>query len=119
MQGLPPPSTQPPSADVVEISVFGPGYGECVVVHLGDGEWLVVDSCTFGRGGAPAALTYLDEIGVDVPTQVVLVVATHWHDDHVRGLRSVVEEAPQAQVWMSAAIGFAELMALTLSANLG
>lgn len=35
----------PPVADELEVSVFGPGVGESVVVHLGHGDWMVVDSC--------------------------------------------------------------------------
>lgn len=27
------------------MSAFGPGYGESVLVHLGDGRWMLVDSC--------------------------------------------------------------------------
>ncbi|PXF57856.1 MAG: hypothetical protein C4B58_08625 [Deltaproteobacteria bacterium] len=34
-----------PSPDELEISLFGPGRGECVVAHLGNNDWLVVDSC--------------------------------------------------------------------------
>lgn len=35
----------PPAADEIEFSLFGPGYGEAVAVHLGDGTWLLIDSC--------------------------------------------------------------------------
>ena len=35
----------PPRTDELEVSLFGPGVGECVIVHLGAGEWMVVDSC--------------------------------------------------------------------------
>ena len=65
-----------PRPDEIEVSLLGPGYGESVVVHLGDGEWMVVDSCT-GRDGEPAALKYLDRIGVDPGSAVRMIVATH------------------------------------------
>lgn len=35
----------PPDAQEMEITLFGPGYGESVVVHLGDQHWFIVDSC--------------------------------------------------------------------------
>ena len=35
--------TRPPAPDELEVSLFGRGVGECAVVHLGSGEWLVVD----------------------------------------------------------------------------
>jgi hypothetical protein len=44
----------------------------------------------------PAALRYLDHRRVD-PSDVKLVVASHWHDDHVRGLDRILISAPAAQ----------------------
>ena len=35
----------PPASDVFEVSIFGPGKGESIVVHIGNGRWIVVDSC--------------------------------------------------------------------------
>src|SRR5262245_58961005 len=55
----------PPASDEVEISLFGPGIGECSVVHLGGGQWMVVDSCIDRSTRRPVALEYLAEIGVD------------------------------------------------------
>src|SRR5260370_27238866 len=66
----------------LEVSLFGPGVGECVVVHLGLGEWLVVDSCVDPVSRKPVALNYLSELHVDVGKAVKQVVAKHWHDDH-------------------------------------
>jgi len=62
--------TDAPGPDVIEVSIFGPGKGESVLVHLGQGEWIVVDSCVNQRTREVPALTYLDRIGVDVGTQV-------------------------------------------------
>ena len=50
--------TQPPCHDELEVSIFGPGIGESVVVHLGYGDWIVVDSCLNPRTRLPAALEY-------------------------------------------------------------
>ena len=76
----------PPGADELELAIIGPGYGESVVVHTGGGRWAVVDSCVNARTGVPHALEYLDALGVDPADSVDLVVATHWHADHVGGL---------------------------------
>jgi Metallo-beta-lactamase superfamily len=100
-----------PDPDQVEISLFGPGLGESVVVHLGGNEWLVVDSCRDSRSNRPAALQYLDDIGVD-PNRVVAVVASHWHDDHTRGLADLVGACPQAGVYVSAAFVQRDVRAL-------
>jgi Metallo-beta-lactamase superfamily len=80
-----------PAADQFEVSVFGPGFGECAVVHLGRGAWVVVDSCADPADTrTPVPEAYLRAIGVDLG-QVELIVATHWHDDHVKGLGRLVE----------------------------
>jgi beta-lactamase superfamily II metal-dependent hydrolase len=85
-----------PPLDVPEIAVFGPGYGECILVHTGNGRWLIVDSCIESKTGLPVPLTYLKQLGVDPASAVDLVVATHWHDDHVRGLSEVVKSCHDA-----------------------
>jgi hypothetical protein len=38
-------------------------------------------------------LDYLNSIGVDPKSQIKLVVATHWHDDHIKGMAQLFEEA--------------------------
>ena len=89
-------ASTPPATDQCELTLFGPGYGECVVMHIGGGDWVVVDSC-LTTDGSPSALRYLEEIGVDPAQAVVLVVATHWHDDHIRGLAQILKACPAAQ----------------------
>ena len=32
-----------PQPDQVEISIFGPGYGECILIHCGNDEWIISD----------------------------------------------------------------------------
>ena len=93
---------EPPNDEELEVSVFGPGVGESIVVHLGHGDWMVVDSCLSPRTGRPAALEYLGDLGVDVGSAVKLIVLTHWHDDHVRGAGEILERAEAAQVVCSA-----------------
>src|SRR5829696_3595895 len=93
---------QPPDPDEVEFSVFGRGFGESLCIHQGGGEWIVVDSCLNPNTGTAAALTYLTSIGVRVEQDVRLVVATHWDDDHVRGLADVVEACADAYFACSA-----------------
>lgn len=74
-----------PASDEVEVTLFGTGFGEAIAVHLGEENWLLVDSCIDPSSGAPASATYLERIGVH-PTRVRAIVASHWHDDHVRGI---------------------------------
>jgi hypothetical protein len=35
-----------PAPEELEVTVFGPGFGESVIVHLGHNRWIVFDSCS-------------------------------------------------------------------------
>ena len=35
----------PPGEDEFEVVLLGPGYGESIVLHVGYGGWIIVDSC--------------------------------------------------------------------------
>ena len=80
----------------LEITLFGPGYGESVVLHVGNGAWIVVDSC-IDKENTPVAIQYLNRLGVDPAEAVTLVVATHWHDDHIRGMARLVAACTNAR----------------------
>ncbi|MCL2725124.1 MAG: MBL fold metallo-hydrolase [Polyangiaceae bacterium] len=111
----------PPRADELEISLFGPGVGECVVAHIGGGEWLVVDSCLNPESREPAALEYLSRIGVRVESDVRYVVVSHWHDDHTRGVSRVLEASKSATFVCSTALRkneFKTLIAMSRELNL-
>lgn len=65
----------PPRPDELELSLFGSGIGESLAIHLGNGEWAIVDSCLGDRRRA-VALSYLESLAIDIATQVKLVVIT-------------------------------------------
>jgi len=89
-----------PAVDEIEVTLFGPGFGEAIAVHLGQSEWLLVDSCIDPSSKKPAAETYLHSIGVQ-PSCVKGLVASHWHDDHVRGFGRLAEIYPEAELNIS------------------
>lgn len=94
----------PPARDEVEVSIFGPGKGESCALHLGQGDWIIVDSCVDQRTGGNSVLSYLDEIEVDTASQVRLVVASHAHDDHIAGISDIVARCDSAEfAWPDAA----------------
>lgn len=101
----------PPGPMEMEISLLGPGYGECVLVHVGAGDWIVVDSCV-EVDDEPAALAYLEALGVDPATAVRVIVASHWDDDHIRGLSKVVSICAQATFILSEALTTNEFFTL-------
>ncbi|HJY91361.1 MAG TPA: MBL fold metallo-hydrolase [Candidatus Acidoferrum sp.] len=93
--------SKPPAADEIEICVFGPGTGETILIHCTGNEWICVD-CTTSEGKC-WPLSYLGQIGVQ-PDAVRLIVATHWHSDHVKGLSELVRVCGRAQLVCSGAI---------------
>lgn len=111
-----------PALSEIEISLFGPGYGEAAVVHLGDNEWLTIDSCINSRTGEVVPVEYLSGLGVELERDVKHIVASHWHDDHVRGLSQLVAACPGARFWCAHAMTnseFLKYVALHASASTG
>jgi hypothetical protein len=100
-----------PRPSEVEISLLGPGFGECALVHLGSDRWIIIDSCADSASGRPAPLEYLANIGVD-PSSVELVIASHWHDDHIRGLAEVLAACTNAKFCCSSAFTKEEFIGL-------
>lgn len=91
----------PPASNEIEVTLFGPGYGEAIAIHLGEGAWMLVDSCIDPESKAPASEVYLEQIGVDA-SQVRAIVASHWHDDHVRGISQLASKHSEADFVLSA-----------------
>lgn len=112
-----------PALDEAEISVFGPGYGECIVIHMGHGKWAVVDSCIESRkkdaDSKPVAEKYLRQLGVSIETDVNLIVGTHWHDDHIQGLGRLLEISKNAKFCCSPALTNKEFITYIASLNTG
>lgn len=96
----------------VEVSVFGPGYGEAIAAHCGLGKWFLVDSCVPPGSVAPVSLQYLASIGVEPATAVELVAVTHWHDDHVRGISEIFDACQNAKFSFSGALRHEEFLTL-------
>lgn len=100
-----------PGTQELEISLFGPGKGEAIAIHLGRGEWGIIDSCRESPGGRPAVLAYFDGMGVGTD-QVRFVFATHWHDDHIQGLGETLASCANAEFGCSGAYTAGEFEAL-------
>jgi len=73
----------------------GGGYGESLVINLGNDEWIVVDSCQNPKSLETLPLSFLQKLGINL-NQVKLILCTHWHDDHIRGLSTLLERCPNA-----------------------
>ena len=99
-----------PKPNEIEVTVFGPGYGECIVIHIGSGKWAIIDSC-LDDAFEPASLSYLRSLGVSVETDVISVSASHWHDDHVKGLAKTIEVCRGARLSLGSALQSKEFLA--------
>ncbi|MEK7468065.1 MAG: MBL fold metallo-hydrolase [Planctomycetota bacterium] len=99
----------PPKPNEFELSLFGPGKGECVVLHLGTGTWFVIDSYVDRNSGRPIAEKYLNDIGVD-PNQISGLLVSHWHDDHVGGASMLARRAAKASVFVPVSLNDAETL---------
>jgi len=99
----------------LEVSVFGPGVGECVLLAPRPDYWIVVDSCRVD--GVPVALRYIEDQGHDPAAVVREVICTHWHDDHHDGIADVLRRCVSARFWCSAALRSEEFLTLAGSAR--
>lgn len=73
---------------------------------------MIVDSCLDPSSKQSVSIQYLEGLGVEVATAVKVVLVTHWHDDHIRGLSRVVEKCKSARVCYSAALLKQEFLSL-------
>ena len=109
-------SRTPPAPHELEVSVFGRGYGESILLHIGDGRWVLVDSLC-DKDGRVSPLRYLEEVGVNPATAIKLILVTHWHDDHVKGVSAAYELATNAILAMPIAMASSQLEAFRNAAR--
>ena len=108
----------PPKKNEFEISIFGPGYGESILLHTGNNEWVIIDSCVNKLSGLPTPIEYLQKLQVDVAKSVKLIVATHTHNDHMKGISKIVELCENSKFCCAAAVTDKEFRSyLTLFGN--
>jgi beta-lactamase superfamily II metal-dependent hydrolase len=85
-------------------------------VHVGGGQWLIVDSCVDQQTKQIPVVEYLSSLQVDLARDVALVVGTHAHDDHIAGLSEILDLCESATFVCSSALTGEEFMA-TLEAD--
>jgi hypothetical protein len=91
------PIGPPPSPETLEITVFGPGFGESIILHIPAVGWGVVDSCLLKRNekAVNLPLNYLRAMGV---SSLAFVILSHPHQDHFEGLDEILESLPCSMV---------------------
>ena len=106
------PQLQTPDKDNIDVVVIGPGFGETILIHIGDGDWIIIDSCIDSSSKRVAALVFFEHIGVDPANAVKLICASHWHDDHIGGIADLVQACKSAEFVCSAALSRGEFVEL-------
>lgn len=84
---------KPPENDQLEITVFGPSYGESIVLYIPTIGWGVIDSCEFkvGMKSVNLPLEYLNGILPPDSPELAFVILTHPHEDHYKGLDTILK----------------------------
>lgn len=100
-----------PQNNEIEITIMGNGYGECIVIHYGNGDWIVIDSF-ISTNKKPIAIEYLDGIGIDVSSRIKYIVVTHADTDHIKGISTLYKESKNAILILSNALGIDEFIYL-------
>lgn len=87
---------QPPKPDNLEITVFGPSYGESIVLYIPSIGWGVIDSCKFklNEKNVNLPLDYLTGVLHPHYPQLAFVILTHPHEDHYKGLDEIIKMYP-------------------------
>ncbi len=101
-----------PLATEIEVSLFGgQKQGESQVIHLGQNNWMIVDSFLGIKSRTPIALDYLASIEVPFDN-VKVVVLTHYHRDHSKGIVEIATSCPNAEVWIPSVFDGASFLVL-------
>ena len=87
-----------------ELTLFGNGYGECILLHVLDNKWIIIDSCINPLTNKIAPIEYLEAIGVDPSTQVEMLVVSHWHEDHIKRFSEIYQLCINAELVLSQAM---------------
>lgn len=91
--------------DIFEVSLIGTGggYGESIILNLGNNNWIVVDSCQDPNTKLSLPLEYLKLKNVNLSRDIKLIICTHWHNDHILGLSDLLEACESANFCMASA----------------
>lgn len=103
-------SIAPPSADELEVSLFGTGYGESLLIHYTNNKWIIIDSCYDYKNKNSAVLSYFQQLNISPDTTHIIV--SHWHDDHIKGISQLLDSFPNSNFICSSAIHCKEFLNL-------
>jgi len=77
----------PLAPDALYVFVFGPGYGESVVLRIPPAHWVVIDGCR-----SSSFSSYPAKLLKDFGAHADILVLTHPHLDHAAGLDGLLDD---------------------------
>lgn len=95
----------------MKLVLFGRGVGEGILCNYDANEWVVVDSC-YGSSSyenKAAALEYLENNNIPFE-DVKLIVISHFHDDHIKGMLDIVKQCTSARIFVPQALSTKEFL---------
>ena len=80
----------PPKNSELELTFFGPGFGESIVLHIPGLGWALIDSCEFGSLNKRVVppLQYLTSRNVQ---KLAFLILSHPHLDHFKGMEQIID----------------------------
>ena len=78
-----------PNTDEVEITIFGPGFGESIVTHIPKVGWGIVDCCEF-RKFPTKIVPPLEYLIYQKAERLAFLILTHPHEDHFNGMEKII-----------------------------
>ena len=77
--------------DIFQIVLFGKGYGESILIHIGNDNYILIDSFKNPQTNAPIAIDYLLNVGLN-ENAIVGIICSHWDNDHIQGIASIASK---------------------------
>lgn len=96
---------------IFEVTLLGTGggYGESIIIHMGNDEWAIIDSCINPLSQEILPLNYLNDKKVKLEN-IKLIICTHWHDDHIRGISNILENCLNARFAMASSTDMSKFL---------
>lgn len=95
----------------LKLVLFGRGVGEGILCNYDSDEWVIVDSC-YGKNNyekKAAALEYLRDNNIPFD-KVKIIVISHFHDDHIKGMLEIVKHCTSARIFVPEALSTKEFV---------
>lgn len=86
---------QPVSGEETQIYYLDVGQGDSQLICLPDGKNILIDSGT--QDTADELTAYLKDLGIE---KIDFLIATHPHEDHIGGMKNVVENFEIGKIYM-------------------